>query len=125
MSGEPTESYPPYVPPGSMSRPPFAPADFDAMQARPDIKGDALVNALAAAAGVVPALLDGGLRRGPGEQVLEIRSVSGRLHVARKAKHPDEWDPPNEPYDTYGPGETYETCEFNTDDEADASSVDE
>ncbi len=59
------------------------------------------------------------------DQIVEIRAVDGRLHVARKAKHPDEWEPPYEPYDTYGPGETYETSEFNTDDEADASSVTE
>ncbi len=37
-------------------------------------------------------------------QVLEVRNADGRLHVARKAKHPDEWDPPVEPYDPYGPG---------------------
>ncbi len=38
------------------------------------------------------------------DQVLEIRNASGVLHVARKAKHPDAWDPPVEPYDPYGPG---------------------
>jgi hypothetical protein len=36
-------------------------------------------------------------------EVLEIRNVDGRLHVARKARHHDEWDPPIEPYDPYGP----------------------
>jgi hypothetical protein len=29
----------------------------------------------------------------PGE-VLEIRNVGSSLHVARKAKRPDQWDPP-------------------------------
>jgi hypothetical protein len=37
--------------------------------------------------------------------VLELRNVDGRLHVARKERRPDEWDPPIEPYDPYGPGE--------------------
>jgi hypothetical protein len=27
------------------------------------------------------------------------------LHVARKERRLDEWDPPIEPYDCYGPGE--------------------
>jgi hypothetical protein len=27
------------------------------------------------------------------------------LYVARKERRPDEWDPPIEPYDPYGPGE--------------------
>jgi len=26
------------------------------------------------------------------DHVLEVRNVSGRLHVARKERHPDEWD---------------------------------
>ncbi len=34
-----------------------------------------------------------------GEQVLEIRDVSGRLHVARRERRHDEWDPPVERYD--------------------------
>jgi hypothetical protein len=38
------------------------------------------------------------------DQVLEVRSVEGRLHVARKPRHHDEWDPFVEPYDPYGPG---------------------
>lgn len=38
-------------------------------------------------------------------EVLEVRNVDGRLHVARKARRPDEWDPPIAPYDCYGPGE--------------------
>jgi hypothetical protein len=39
------------------------------------------------------------------DQVLEIRKVDGRLHVARKERRPDEWDPPIPLYDPYGPGE--------------------
>jgi hypothetical protein len=27
-------------------------------------------------------------------EVLEIRNVDGGLHIARKQRHPDEWDPP-------------------------------
>jgi hypothetical protein len=38
-------------------------------------------------------------------EVLEVRNVDGRLHVARKARKPDEWDPPIEPYDPYEPGQ--------------------
>jgi hypothetical protein len=30
-------------------------------------------------------------------QVLEVRNVDGRLYVSRKAKKPDEWDPPIRP----------------------------
>jgi len=37
------------------------------------------------------------------DQVLEVRWVDGRLHVARKDRHPDEWDRPVEPHDRYGP----------------------
>ena len=37
------------------------------------------------------------------DQVLEVRWVSGRLHVARKERHHDEWDRPVEAYDPYGP----------------------
>ncbi len=33
------------------------------------------------------------------DQVLEVRWVNGTLHVARKERHPDEWDVPTEPYD--------------------------
>jgi hypothetical protein len=32
-------------------------------------------------------------------EVLEVRCVSGRLQVARKERHPDEWDVPTAPYD--------------------------
>jgi hypothetical protein len=38
------------------------------------------------------------------DQVPEVRNVEGRLHVARKERRPEEWDPPIEPYDPYGPG---------------------
>jgi hypothetical protein len=37
-------------------------------------------------------------------QVLQVRNVDGRLYVSRKAKKPDEWDPPIAAYDPYGPG---------------------
>ena len=42
------------------------------------------------------------------DQVLEVRNASadGRLHIARKIKAHDDWDPPIEPYDCYGPGVT-------------------
>ena len=30
--------------------------------------------------------------------------VNGSLHVARKERHPDQWDVPTAPYDPYGPG---------------------
>ncbi|MGC2077684.1 MAG: hypothetical protein WA728_16970, partial [Xanthobacteraceae bacterium] len=38
------------------------------------------------------------------DQVLEVRNVDGRLHVARKARKPDEWDPPVEARDPCRPG---------------------
>ncbi len=53
------------------------------------------------------------------DRVLEIRNASGVLHVARKAKHPDEWDPPIAPYDLYGSGSNEDVFT----DEDDASSV--
>ena len=37
--------------------------------------------------------------------MLEVRYVDGRLHFSRKRRKPDEWDPPIEPDDPYGPGE--------------------
>jgi hypothetical protein len=37
-------------------------------------------------------------------EVLEVRNVDGRLHVARKERRPDEWDQPIEPRDPYGCG---------------------
>src|SRR5947209_1002418 len=39
----------------------------------------------------------------PRGQVLEVRWVNGSLHVARKERHHDEWDPPIEPSYPYGP----------------------
>ena len=38
------------------------------------------------------------------DEVLEVRNVDGRLHIARKERRPDQWDSPIEPYDPYGPG---------------------
>jgi hypothetical protein len=38
------------------------------------------------------------------DEVLEVRNVDGRLYVSRKARKPDEWDPPIAAYDPYGPG---------------------
>jgi hypothetical protein len=37
------------------------------------------------------------------DQVLESRNVEGRLHVSRKERRHDEWDPPVEPHDLYAP----------------------
>jgi hypothetical protein len=52
------------------------------------------------------------------DQVLEIRLANddNRLHVARKFKAPDDWDPPVVPYDPYGPGEEIDTGDEFTDD---------
>jgi hypothetical protein len=36
-------------------------------------------------------------------EVLEIRNVEGRLHIARKPRFHDEWDPPIPEYNPYGP----------------------
>jgi hypothetical protein len=36
------------------------------------------------------------------DQVLEVRNVAGRLHIARKPRHHDEWDLPIAPYDPTG-----------------------
>ena len=41
------------------------------------------------------------------DQVLEVRNVEGRIHVARKPRRHDEWDPPIPPYDPYGPGDEF------------------
>lgn len=38
------------------------------------------------------------------DQVLEVRNVEGRLHIARKPRGYDEWDPYVPPYDPYGQG---------------------
>jgi hypothetical protein len=40
-------------------------------------------------------------------EVLEIRNVEGVLHIARKVRYDDEWDPKVEPYDPYGPGDEF------------------
>jgi hypothetical protein len=42
------------------------------------------------------------------DQVLEVRNATadGRLHIARKTKPHDDWDPLIEPYDPCGPGVT-------------------
>jgi hypothetical protein len=42
------------------------------------------------------------------DQVLEAPNVEGRLYVSRKERRPDEWDPPVEQYDPYGPGASNE-----------------
>ncbi len=42
----------------------------------------------------------------PGAQVLEVRNVDGRLHVARKERRHDQWDLPVERYDPYTPGKS-------------------
>jgi len=46
------------------------------------------------------------------DQVLAVRNVDGRLHVARKPRY-DEWDPPIEPQDSYAqsPAATDEVVE--------------
>jgi hypothetical protein len=41
-------------------------------------------------------------------QVLELRNVDGRLHVVRKERRPDEWDPPIPVYDPYSPGDSHD-----------------
>jgi hypothetical protein len=42
------------------------------------------------------------------DQVLEVRYATGdgRLYIARKVKHHDDWDPPIAAYDPFGPGVT-------------------
>jgi hypothetical protein len=42
------------------------------------------------------------------DQVLEAPKVDGRLYVFSKRARPDEWDPPVEQYDPYGPGASHE-----------------
>jgi hypothetical protein len=42
------------------------------------------------------------------DQVLEAPNVEGRLHVSRKERRPDEWDPPVEEYEPYGPGASHD-----------------
>lgn len=38
------------------------------------------------------------------DRALEVRIVDGHLHIARKPRQYDEWDPYVPPYDPYGPG---------------------
>jgi len=40
-------------------------------------------------------------------EVLEVRNVDGRLHIARNVGYHDEWDPKVEPYDPYGSGDEF------------------
>jgi len=57
-----------------------------------------------------------------GNQVLEVHWVDGSLHVARKDRHPDEWDRPVEAYDPCGPGvEELEPVTDHSDDVTDHS----
>jgi hypothetical protein len=49
------------------------------------------------------------------DQVLEVRCVEGRLHVARKPRRHDEWDPDVPPYDPYGPGASVSDDAFTDD----------
>jgi hypothetical protein len=49
------------------------------------------------------------------DQVLEVRCVEGRLHVARKPRHHDEWDRYVPPYDPYGPGASVSDDAFTDD----------
>jgi hypothetical protein len=53
-------------------------------------------------------------------EVLEIRNVDGRLHIARKVRYHDEWDPKIEPYDPYGsdPQAAFVQDDGNFDDES-------
>jgi hypothetical protein len=46
------------------------------------------------------------------DQVLEVRNVEGRIHVARKPRHYDEWDRYVAPYDPYGPGQSVSADAF-------------
>ena len=41
------------------------------------------------------------------DQVLEVRNVEGRIHIARKERRHDEWDPPIPVYHPYGPGDEF------------------
>jgi hypothetical protein len=47
------------------------------------------------------------------DEVLEVRCVSGRLQVARKERHHDEWDRPVEADDPYGPGQVLQVRLIN------------
>jgi len=41
------------------------------------------------------------------DEVLEVRNVDGRPHIARKPRHFHEWDPAVEPYDPDWPGDQF------------------
>jgi hypothetical protein len=41
------------------------------------------------------------------DQMLELHSVEGCLHVARKERRHDEWDRPIPPYDPCGPSDEF------------------
>ena len=43
-------------------------------------------------------------------EMLEVRNVDGRLHIARNEHHHDEWDPPVEPYDPCEPDMVSMSC---------------
>ena len=63
---------------------------------------------------VIEHLLNGNMRVTSGswdneklilrDEVIEVRNVNGRLHIARKPRRHDEWDPHVPPHDPYGPG---------------------
>jgi hypothetical protein len=40
-------------------------------------------------------------------EMLEIRNVDGVLHIARKRRYHDEWDPPVPVYDRCWPGDEF------------------
>ena len=41
------------------------------------------------------------------DQVLAVGNVEGRIHIARKERRHDEWDPPIPRYDPHGPGDEF------------------
>ena len=47
------------------------------------------------------------------DQVLEVRNVEGRIHVARKPRRHDEWDPPIPVYDPTGPATNSSTTDVS------------
>jgi hypothetical protein len=50
------------------------------------------------------------------DQVLEVRNVEGRFHVAPQTCHHENWDAPIESYPMYGPGiSADENCRGVTD----------
>ncbi len=77
---------------------------------------------------LVPSGTWGGERVGSRDQVLDVRNVDSRLHVARNERRHDEWDPRVEPFGPYAPGKGYDVI-IDEDDASpvvsDASPVDE